>query len=490
MRLQVHGISKSFGSCPALHDVHLEVAPGEIHALLGVSGAGKSTLLNVVGGMEKPDSGLLLLDCELLDADVRAARRKGVSMVGSEPVLAPHLSVEENLTLGCEPSWGGLMRFEEQSALARKALVDLHQEDIPLNATPACLPVAQQQWIAIARALIPKPRLLLMDDSARLLPRFDKRLLFTVLRQLAARGVAIVYATASFKESQELCDRYTVLRDGASVAAGAIPELSRLRAIELMAGGAANEVFPRFLHHRGKPVVELKALAGVGGSPRVDLSLRGGEIFGLAGLAGAGRTATLCALFGLEPLAGGQILLGGKRVSFTRSRDSMRAGIGLAGKDSVGEALMRNQSIADNLTMADLAEFGRFGWIFRDRQQMAALDWMEKLHITAFAPIQEVGDLPAGDRQKVALGRLLYHRARILLLDEPTRGMHWSSKREIYKLMGETASEGRAIVFTSSWLPELLGICDTIGVMRQGVLVATRPAAQWKEDEIMEAAGA
>jgi ribose transport system ATP-binding protein len=263
-------------------------------------------------------------------------------------------------------------------------------------------------------------------------------------------------------------------------------ELDFSRAVKLMAGRELSEVYPRLSHHSGCPVLKWKAAEGGAKLPQVDLTLHEGEIFGLAGTVGAGRTEMLRMLFGLERMRRAEVFLDGKPATFATPGKRLRAGIGLASEDRESEGLMGNLSIADNLTLAHMGDFGYLGFFSRQWQYMSALDWMQKLHIRARSPIQPVGQLSGGNQQKIALGRLLQQKLRILLLDEPTRGIDVATKAQLYELLGELASEGKAILFVSSYLPELLGVCDTLGVMRQGRVVAVRAAAEWTETELIK----
>ena len=489
MRLQLHAVSKSYGPTRALQEVHLEVAAGEIHALLGENGAGKSTLMKIVSGAERPDSGQMRLDgYPFTPRDPLIARAAGVSMIYQELTILPHLSAQDNILLGTETGFGGWIHRGRQRELARKALAEIQSEDIPFDVPAGSLPVGQQQRIEIARALFIEPKVLILDEPTSTLSQSETRRLFAAVRKVATRGTAIIYISHFLEESQELCSRYTVLRDGENAASGAISELDRPTLIKLMVGREVNELYPRFSHHVGNPVLELKNLTGKNSPRGMNLALREGEIFGLAGLVGAGRTEMLRTLFGLAPIVQGQLLLRGKPSRRGTPHRRLRSGIGLLGENRQEDNLLLNRSVADNLTLPDLCDLGHLGFIVKDRQTMATLDWMEKLHIRARSPWQPAAELSGGNQQKLALARLLRHRARILLLDEPTRGIDIATKAQIYELIGELAADGKTIVFVSSYLPELLGVCDTVGVMCRGELVEVRPASEWSGHEIMDAA--
>ena len=506
-RLEMSGVCKAFGATHALRGVTLSVAPGEAHALIGENGAGKSTLMKILSGAYQPDAGSLTLDGQAFrPTDPLHARECGIAMIYQELNLAPHLSVEENILLGEEPARFGWLDRAKRRDLARHALEQLHHADLPLAAPVHTLPIAQQQLVEIARALVREPKLLIMDEPTSSLTQVDTERLFAVIERLRARGVSVIYISHFLEECQRVCQRYTVLRDGETVGNGDLATARAPDIIRLMVGREMKDIYPRTPHELGSPVLELRELAGRGKPRRVSLQLRAGEILGLAGLIGAGRTETARAIFGLDELAAGEVLecRSRREEALTEFRDesqrlltssptrnpasSLRSGLGLLSENRKEEGLMLNRSLADNLTATHLGPFARFGLISTRRQCDATREWMTRLDVRARGPEQPIGELSGGNQQKIALGRLLHHDARILLLDEPTRGIDVGSKAHIYRLIGELAAQGKAILFISSYLPELLGVCDTIGVMCRGELVALKPAAEWTEHEIIAAA--
>jgi ABC-type sugar transport system ATPase subunit len=503
MRLRLHGISKTFGGTRALRGVHLELEAGEIHALIGENGAGKSTLMKIISGVYPPDEGTLSLDGQpFVPANPLQARRAGVSMIYQELTLAPDLNAEENILLGAEPHVAGWISKSKRRAMARAALTELHSQHIPLNIPARALPIAQQQMVEIARAIVKLEaehagkrqdaastlRVLIMDEPTSSLTQVDTRNLFAVIRKLARRGVSIIYISHFLEESSELCDRYTILRDGEHVATGRMADLDRATTIRLMVGREIEDIYPRTKHKIGAPVLEVRGLRGKHKPRGVDFTLRAGEIFGLAGLVGAGRTETLRTIFGLDRVAAGTVAIVSRPAARATPADRWRDGAGFVSENRKEEGLMLARTIADNLTLTHLWDFGRCGFIFPAHQKEVARGWMEQLQVRAQGPEQAIVELSGGNQQKIAIGRLLHHGADILLLDEPTRGIDVGSKAQIYQLIGRLAAEGKAIVFVSSYLPELLGICDTIGVMCRGALVETRPADKWTEHEIIDAA--
>ena len=488
-RLRMLGLKKSFGATRALKNVDLEVAPGEVHALIGENGAGKSTLMKILSGAYVPDAGQIELDgCAFRPESPLHSRRNGIAMIYQELNLAPHLTVEENILLGEEPRRLGWIHRSRRRELARAALAELRHEGIPLDAPVRSRPIAEQQIVEIARALVSEPKVLIMDEPTSSLTDVDTRNLFAVISRLRSRGVSIVYISHFLEECKQVCDRYTVLRDGESVGAGEMAAASLDEIIRLMVGREIREIYPRAVRELGEPLLELKALAGRGKPRSVNLTLHRGEILGVAGLIGSGRTETLRACFGLDRCESGSVVVFGSESNRRSPGRSLWEGMGLLSENRKEEGLMLNRTLADNLTITRYGPMARLGLINLRKQREATETWMARLNVRAVSSDQSISELSGGNQQKVALGRLLHHDAKILLLDEPTRGIDVGSKSEIYKLMGQLAGQGKGIVFVSSYLPELLGVCDTIGVMSRGVLSDARPASAWTEHSIISAA--
>lgn len=488
-RLRMTAVQKSFGATRALKNVSFAVAPGEVRVLIGENGAGKSTLMKILSGAHHPDAGEIELDgVPFVPANPHHARRNGIAMIYQELTLAPHLSVEENILLGEEPSRLGWLNRSRRRDLARRALAELQHDNIPLNAPAGSRPVAEQQIVEIARALVGEPKVLIMDEPTSSLTQVDTKILFDVIDRLRRRGVSVIYISHFLEECQRIGDRFTVLRDGESVATGEMASADVRQIIQWMVGREINDIYPRTPHPLGEPVLELRGLAGRTKPRSASFTLRAGEILGLAGLIGAGRTETLRACFGLDRIHGGAVLVRAQEATHRTPTQRLAAGIGLLSENRKEEGLMLTRSLADNLTITRHGPFSRGGFILRRRQRRAAQVWMDRLAVRARDCDQAVVELSGGNQQKIALGRLLHHEAGVLLLDEPTRGIDVGSKAQIYQLMGRLAAEGKAIVFVSSYLPELLGICDTIGVMCRGVLSEIRPVRDWTEQAVIAAA--
>jgi len=482
-------VRKAFGATRALKNVSLAIAPGEVHALIGENGAGKSTLMKILSGAYHPDAGVITLEGEaFVPENPHHARRSGIAMIYQELTLAPHLSVEENILLGAEPATAGWLNRGRRRALARHALAELRHDSIPLEAPVNTRTIAEQQIVEIARALVGQPKVLIMDEPTSSLTQVDTENLFHVIGRLRDRGVSVIYISHFLEECQRVCQRYTVLRDGETVGGGAMAEATIPQLIRLMVGREISEIYPRMPHGLGGAVLELRSLAGHVKPRSVSFTLRAGEILGIAGLVGAGRTETLRVLFGLDRVEGGVVVLGGAERTRATPARRLSDGIGLLSENRKEEGLMLNRSLADNLTVTRFSPVSRCGFISSRRQNDATRRWIEKLEVRTRGPEQTIGELSGGNQQKIAVGRLLHHDARVFLLDEPTRGIDVGSKAQIYRLIGELAAQGKSVVFVSSYLPELLGVCDTIGVMCRGALSEVRPVAQWSEQSIIATA--
>jgi ribose transport system ATP-binding protein len=482
----MHGITKAFGPTQALRGVELDLRPGEIHALVGENGAGKSTLMKVLSGAVRPDAGRMMLDGRpYLPRDPQDARRQGVAMIYQELTLAPHLTVEANVMLGLEESRLGFLRRDRHRRRVQEALAVLQHPEIHPDSPVAGLGPGAKQLVEIARALIVDVRVLVFDEPTSALTQADAKHLFDLMRRLRDRGVTLVYISHFLEEVEEVADRFTVLRDGRSVGGGSVKEFARERIIEMMVGRSLTEQFPRVPHTLGAPVLDLKDLAGQELPQGVSLTLHRGEILGIAGIVGAGRTELLRAVFGLDPVRRGQVTVKTVSGSSVSPRRRIEQGVGLLSEDRKTEGLALAQSIADNLTYSRLVPYSKFGWLNLTRRRQAVLDWLKRLGVRCAGPEQAVGELSGGNQQKIALGRLLHQEADILLLDEPTRGVDIGSKAEIYRLIGELAGQGKAVLFVSSYLPELLGVCDRLAVMSRGRLSPVRPVEEWQPEQVM-----
>jgi ribose transport system ATP-binding protein len=487
--LVMRGVSKAFGANRALDEVSFAVSAGEVHALIGENGAGKSTLMKVLSGAYRPDSGAMTLGgVPFAPRNPREARARGVAMIYQELTLAPHLTVEANVMLGQERVTAGLLRRREHRWLVTQALELLEHPDIQPEAVAGRLSVGAQQLVEVARALVSDARVIVFDEPTSSLTERDTARLFEVIERLRVREIAIVYISHFLEEVRRIAQRYTVLRDGKTVASGAMADTDLATIIAKMVGRDLTEMFPRVPHSPGEPVLDLSGLSGRVLPRRADLMLRRGEVLGIAGLIGAGRTELLRAIFGLDAVRAGQVRVKGMVGARATPRQRIGQGVGFLSEDRKGEGLALARSIEDNLTYSALGRYAHWGWLNLRQRRAEAARWLEAMRVRALGPGQRVGALSGGNQQKVALARLLHQEADVLLLDEPTRGIDVGSKAEIYRRIGELAAQGKAIIMVSSYLPELIGICDRLAVMTRGVLSPARPVEEWTEHSVMEVA--
>jgi len=495
--LTMRGVKKSFGSTLALKSVDLTLYSGEVLALIGENGAGKSTLMKTLSGAHAADAGTMTFDNQpYAPANPLAARKAGVAMIYQELSIAPDLTVMENILLGVEPGSGPVLNWKAMRQRAVAALAEVGRADIDPAARAGDLSIAEQQLIEIARSVALGCRVLVLDEPTSSLTRRDIENLFAMLRRLRAQGLGIVYISHFLEEVRAISDRFAVLRDGASVGDGRTADVTDEQIIRLMVGRDVDDLYPRTHHTPGEVVLTVDHIAGETKPADASLQLHRGEVLGIAGLIGAGRTELLRTIFGLDRVKSGEVSVAMWKGPAVPSR-RWDQGVGMVSEDRKSEGLALQMSIADNITLSQPRGLGPMGLVLPSRQDRASLPWIKKLSIKCASPRQPVGDLSGGNQQKVAIARLLHHHADVLLLDEPTRGVDIGAKAQIYDLINELAvgdpAAGRkpcAILVVSSYLPELLGICDRIAVMSRGVLGAARPVRDWNAHTLMvEAVG-
>ena len=485
--LRLEAIKKSFGPVRALRGVSLEIHAGEVHALIGENGAGKSTLMKVLSGAHDPDSGSVSIAEEPLTlANPLAARRAGIAMIYQELTLAPHLTVEENITLGLEQSRLGFLRG--QTAKVSAALELLGHADIDPKQKAGGLTIALQQVVEIARAIVSDAKVVIMDEPTSSLSESDKRSLFHVIRKLREEGLAVIYISHFLDEIEEIADRYTVLRDGESVGSGMIAETDTASLVELMIGRKLDDMYSRPEHTPGDPVLSVQNLSGKAVPRDASFELRRGEIMGIFGLVGAGRTELARCLFGLDPVISGSVELKSGTTIELSGFDPVRAlqgGLDYLSENRKDEGLAQNMSITQNMTLSAIGKNARGGFMQLRSEEETSTALAKQLGVRCDRVTQPVSALSGGNQQKVALARMVHHDSDIFFMDEPTRGIDIGSKHEIYELVHDLAKAGKSVIVISSYLPELLGTCHSIAVMHRGQLGEKCPTSEISEHEVM-----
>jgi inositol transport system ATP-binding protein len=475
--LKMTGVSKRFPGVRALENVQLEVGPSEIHALLGENGAGKSTLLKILSGAHSADAGQIeLFGQPVAFATPHDAQRAGIVTIYQEFTLAPDMSIAENVFIGREPG-STLFVSWRRMAQETKAIA----ERIGLKRNPMTvvrdLSVAEQQLVEIARALSMQSRLIIMDEPTAALSEAEVANLVRIVRALKGEGLSIIFVTHRLEEVFRLCDRYTVLRDGHYVGSGRVAETNVDAIIRMMVGRDVGALYgERPIPEHGKVALEVEGLTrrrnarDPNAIELVDISLKAhhGEILGLAGLVGAGRTETARAIFGADPFDHGTIRIDGEEVRFSNPRDAMSHGIGLVPEDRKKQALFLGLAIRTNVTIAAQDEVSRGWFIDEKREDVLVGEFRKLLSIRMASPDQAVGQLSGGNQQKIVLARWLALRPKILIVDEPTRGIDIGSKVEVHNLLIDMAKQGIAVIVISSELPEILAVSDRIVTMREG----------------------
>jgi ribose transport system ATP-binding protein len=490
-RIRAEGISKRFPGVQALEDVEFEVYPGEVVGLVGENGAGKSTLVKILSGVYARDQGRIWFKGRLVDPrSPQEAQALGISTIYQEPAVIPGLSVAENVFLNREPrrirALGmvdfGKMRLDTQASLSELGV------DIRPGRLVRELTVAGQQMVEIAKAISWDATLLIMDEPTSSLSSSDAERLFEIVRRLKSRGVSVVFISHRIEEVLQVTDRIVVMRDGRRVGSLPISEATREKIVRLMVGRAVG-IFPKVKVEIGEPVLEIRHLSGKGMVGGVSLSARKGEILGLAGLVGAGRTELARIICGVDERIGGQILLDGQEVDIRSPSDAVRLGIGLVPEDRKGQGLVLKMDVRENVTLAILRRLARWlGAISRREQREVAAHYVDALSIATPSLAQLVENLSGGNQQKVVLAKWLSAHPRVLIMDEPTRGIDVGAKAEVHALMSQLASEGIGILMISSELPEILSMSDRVIVMCQGRITGEFRPEETTQEEIISCA--
>ncbi|MEU5881872.1 sugar ABC transporter ATP-binding protein [Spirillospora sp. NPDC047279] len=487
--LRMSGIVKQFPGVRALDGVDLEVRAGEVHCLLGQNGAGKSTLIKVLAGAHRPDEGEIELDgVPQRFADPTAAMRAGIATIYQELDLVAGLSVADNIFLGHERARFGFTQRGEVERRARDLVTRLGHPEIPPRREVGRLPAAGQQVVSMARALSHEARLIIMDEPSAALAHDEVENLFRIIRELTAAGVAVVYISHRLAEIREIGDRVTVLKDGRSVA-GNLParDTPTGQVVALMTGRDVEYAFPG----RGAPaddrpeVLRVEDLTLKGAFENVSFSVRGGEIVGLAGLVGAGRSEILETIYGARRPTSGRVLMDGRPVRHGDTSAAVRRGMGLAPEERKSQALLLDETVAANISLAGLGRYAKAGWMDRRREQVDAVEQIKALDIRPPDPRRPVKTLSGGNQQKVILARWLLNGRKLLILDEPTRGVDVGARSELYGVIRRLADEGIAVLLVSSEVPEVLGLADRVLVVREGHLIHEAPAGDLDESRVL-----
>lgn len=464
------GIDKSFGTNQVLKNAGFLLRDGEVHALMGENGAGKSTLMKILTGVYTRDAGTVIVDGKEVEYhNPQEAEKAGIVFIYQELNVMFDLTVEENLFMGKEITKG--FGICDKKAMRKKAkeVLDMMGVDINPAAVMSELSVGQQQMIEICKALMVDAKVIIMDEPTAALTQSETDALFKVIHSLRKKGVSMVYISHRMEEIFELCDRITVLRDGSYIGTEEIKDIDMNDIVKMMIGREIGERFPARNVELGSEVLKVEKLTSPGVFHDVSFSVRAGEVLGVSGLMGAGRTEIMQAIFGNLPLTGGKIYINGKETVIKNPEAAMKAGIGFITEDRKTEGLMLEKSIEENISLANLGKVSGKNHVLSNSAEDALVKkGIEEFHIRCFGPSHECGNLSGGNQQKVVLAKWIYTEPKILILDEPTRGVDIGAKKEIYSVINEMAAKGVAVIMVSSELPEVLGMSDRVMVVREG----------------------
>lgn len=493
--LNVSGVTKEFPGVLALKNVSLSVAKGEVHGLLGENGAGKSTLIKILSGAYKPDSGIIEFNGQTVRVEnPHHAQKLGIVTIYQEFNLVPSLTIAENVFIGREPGAQGFVNWTKLRESTRELLDRLGIALDPMTLVRD-LSVAEQQMVEIARALSMQSQLIIMDEPSSALSETEVRRLFDLIRELRSQGISVIFVTHRLEEVMQICDRITVLRDGRNVGSASVKDITTADIIRMMVGRSMDELFQRTGASRhGDAVLRVRNLSRTGNSQDphamvlqdINFEVHAGEILGIAGLVGAGRTELARAIFGADPFASGIIEIEGRPVRIRSPRDAIRHGIGLVPEDRKQQALFLALAVRENTSMASLDRLLRWGLFVRRNDEDRLMEqYREALNIRMSSPEQKVANLSGGNQQKVVIARWLALKPKVLIVDEPTRGIDVAAKAEVHMLLNELAHSGIAVVMISSELPEILGMSDRIITLREGRLTGEVTRAEATEEKLM-----
>jgi ABC-type sugar transport system ATPase subunit len=489
--LEMRGISKSFPGVQALKEVHFDLLPGEVHALVGENGAGKSTLMKILAGAYQKDDGEILIRGERVNIDDPiSAQNLGISMIYQELNLVPTTSVAENIFLGRLPALGGWGHLDWAQVNRQAAsLLERVGMDVDPRQTVRSLSVAKKQMVEIAKALSTDAQIIVMDEPTSALTLGETETLFEIIRNLKSQGVSVVFISHRLEEVFAIADRVTVFRDGEHIATKRIQELDSGQIVSMMVGRELKTLFPKVEAQIKEVILEVRNLNKAGKLYDIDFSVRSGEIVGMAGLVGAGRTDLAKAIFGIDPADSGEVLINGRPVEIESPSQAIELGLGLVPEDRKDQALILARPVKENISIAIIRSLSRFGFAIRHEQEDRLVDqYVQQLGIRTPSKMQLVKNLSGGNQQKVIIARWLAARPKVLIVDEPTRGIDVGAKAEIHLLLGKLAQDGVGILMISSELPEILAVSDRVIVMHEGRITGEFLRKDANQRNIMEAA--
>ncbi|WP_421826737.1 sugar ABC transporter ATP-binding protein [Larkinella sp.] len=486
--LTVRGLTKTFSGVKALNQVQLNLRKGEVHALMGENGAGKSTFMKILIGLHTPDSGEIIFEGNALkDSNVNEILKKGISMIHQEILIVPELTVAQNIFLGRESNRGFFSWIDEKK-LNQKAGILLEQMGVTISPTTPMkyLSVAEMQMVEIAKAISNDAKVIIMDEPTSALSDKEVATLFGIIRDLKKKGVAIIYISHKMDEIFDIADTITVLRDGKYIDTKPAAELDTPALIKLMVGREIDSLFPDSATQKGTEILSVKNLSRAGKFSDITFAVHAGEVLGIAGLMGAGRTEIARAIFGLDPVDSGELYLKGKQLIIKTPQDAIRSGIGYVSEDRKKLGFIPGMSVKHNMTLASLPNHAK-GLFIQDKSETAtAAQMIADLRIKTAGADQKVTFLSGGNQQKVVIGKVLLASPDLVILDEPTRGIDVGAKFEIYKLINRLVSDGIAVIMISSELPEILGLSDRILVLSKGKQTALLTKAEATQETIMQ----
>ena len=484
--LRVNSLSKSFFGVKALDNIHFDLKKGEVHALMGENGAGKSTFMKILIGLLKADSGSISFNGDQIEnMDVHAMLQKGISMIHQEILMVPELTIAQNIFLGREFSRSYLVDERAINQEAQK-LMYLMGLNINIRTKAKQLSIAELQLIEIAKAISNNARVIIMDEPTSALSEKEISMLFKIINDLKSQGVAIIYISHKMEEIYQIADRITVLRDGKFIATNNTTDLDKNSLISLMVGRGIDKLFSENSTAPGEVVLKVQNLHKKGKFSEINFEVHAGEVFGIAGLMGAGRTEIARSIFGLDSIDGGDIILKGKTIRIKSPKDAIREGIGYLSEDRKALGFIPELSVKDNISLSSLLNYSK-GWFIETKLELeAATKMAEDLKIRAAGLSQKVMNLSGGNQQKVVIAKVLLAQPSLIILDEPTRGIDIGAKHEIYKLIRQLAENGLAVIMISSELPEILGMSDRILVLSKGKQTAILTREEASQEKIMQ----